>query len=204
MVSCWLSDNGGKQIAMATFHTIEVDLKSAEQIFNSLDPSPFHERDIDEKAERYIVGWAREARPFEPLQLLVTLPEAAHRSQAAQRIPDAIHNYFSYRALQSRQDLRELLRVGQISLVIGMVILVICFGAIRYLSLMPDQTGVIRLIEESLLILGWVANWRPLEIFLYDWWPIRRQIVLLNRLSEMKVELRTRQEGCEPDHAPVR
>jgi hypothetical protein len=25
-------------------------------------------------------------------------------------------------------------------------------------------------IEESLLIFGWVANWRPIEIFLSDWW----------------------------------
>ena len=25
------------------------------------------------------------------------------------------------------------------------------------------------------MIGGWVALWRPLEIFLYDWWPIRRK-----------------------------
>jgi hypothetical protein len=35
-----------------------------------------------------------------------------------------------------------------------------------------------RVIEESLLIFCWVANWRPIEIFLYEWWPIiRRQSV---------------------------
>jgi len=28
-------------------------------------------------------------------------------------------------------------------------------------------------VRESLLVGGAVAPWRPLEIFLYDWWPIR-------------------------------
>ena len=45
-----------------------------------------------------------------------------------------------------------------------------------------------RLVEESLLILGWVANWRPLEIFLYDWWPLVRRRDLYRRLSEAGVE----------------
>ena len=172
-------------------HVIEVHLKTAEQLYNSLDPSPFHERDLDEKAERYIVGWAREARGTQPVQLVVTLPDALHRGEAERRIPEAIHNHFGYRALQAQQDLHELLRIGRRSLAIGVIILMLCFGAIRYLSLVTDQTAIIRLIEESLLILGWVANWRPLEIFLYDWWPIRRQILLFRRLAEMPVNVRS-------------
>jgi len=36
---------------------------------------------------------------------------------------------------------------------------------------------------------GWVALWRPLEIFLYDWWPIRAEAKLHDRLSESDVRL---------------
>ena len=172
-------------------YVIEVDLRSLKQLYNSLDPSPFHERDLDEKAERFIVGWAREAGRKEPLHLTINLPEEVGRSADAQHIPDAIHNYFNYRALQARQDLHELLRVGRQSLLIGVVVLALCFGAIRYLSLWPDQSTFTRLVEESLLILGWVANWRPIEIFLYEWWPLRRNILLFKRLANMPVELRT-------------
>jgi hypothetical protein len=46
------------------------------------------------------------------------------------------------------------------------------------------------LVEESFLILGWVANWRPLEIFLYDWWPLARRRDLYRRLSAAPVELK--------------
>ena len=171
-------------------NVIEVHLRTAEQLFNSLDPSPFHERDLDDEAERYIVGWAREIKGTGPLQLIVTLPEVAHTTEVARRIPDAIHNYFSYRALQARQELHELLRIGWRSLAIGLVVLLLCFVAIQYMSIATSQTTIGRLMEQSLLILGWVANWRPLEIFLYDWWPIRRHLVLFKRLAEMPVDVR--------------
>ncbi len=39
------------------------------------------------------------------------------------------------------------------------------------------------------MIGGWVAMWRPLEIFLYDWWPIRAEARLFDRLSAMPVRL---------------
>jgi hypothetical protein len=55
-------------------------------------------------------------------------------------------------------------------------------------NLTPRPLG--RVIEESLTIFGWVANWRPIEIFLYDWWPIVRRRNLYQRLSAAQVELR--------------
>ena len=40
-----------------------------------------------------------------------------------------------------------------------------------------------RFDNEGLIILGWVANWRPVKIFLYDWWPIARRRRLYRRLA---------------------
>ena len=37
--------------------------------------------------------------------------------------------------------------------------------------------------RESLLIGGWVAMWRPLEVFLYDWWPIRAEAKSLRSIE---------------------
>lgn len=176
---------------MPQCHVIEIDLSSLEQLYNSLDPSPFHERDLDEKAERYIIGWARGTRSSEEIQLVISLPSDIQRSEAASQIPDAIHNHFRYRALQSRQDLQELFRIGRTALAVGLLVLMSCFAAINYLGLITDQSGIGGILRESLLILGWVANWRPLEIFLYDWWPVRRNTGLFERLAVMPVEVRS-------------
>ncbi len=46
-----------------------------------------------------------------------------------------------------------------------------------------------RVLEESLLIMGWVANWRPIEIFLYEWWPLVRTRRLYTRLAQAPVVL---------------
>jgi hypothetical protein len=51
--------------------------------------------------------------------------------------------------------------------------------------------GSLQQVDEGLIILGWVANWRPLEIFLYDWWPLARRRRLFQRLAEMPVEVLT-------------
>jgi len=50
------------------------------------------------------------------------------------------------------------------------------------------------LIEQSLPILGWVANWRPLEIFLYDWWPLARRRDLYRRLAAATLETKAYSE----------
>jgi hypothetical protein len=45
------------------------------------------------------------------------------------------------------------------------------------------------LTREGLVIGGWVAMWRPLEIFLYDWWPIHAEARLFDRLAAMPVRI---------------
>ena len=51
------------------------------------------------------------------------------------------------------------------------------------------DTHFAEIIREGLLIVGWVAMWRPLEVFLYDWWPIRAEAHLFDRLSTMPVRI---------------
>jgi hypothetical protein len=49
--------------------TIEIRLASLHQLFNSFDPSPFHERDLDQDAEDYLVESSDEfpaAEAFDP------------------------------------------------------------------------------------------------------------------------------------------
>lgn len=52
---------------------IEVKLVELNQLFNSMDPSPFHERDLDHDAEEFIVSWAQEHPKQHELKLVVHL-----------------------------------------------------------------------------------------------------------------------------------
>ena len=45
------------------------------------------------------------------------------------------------------------------------------------------------LMSEGLLIGGWVAMWRPLQIFLYEWWPIARKRRIYQALARSSVQV---------------
>jgi hypothetical protein len=169
---------------------IEIRIESIAQLFHSLDPSPFHEKDLDKDAEEFIVSWARELPSDVPLKIVVHLPEEQLAFPEAKDIGPAITRFFSYRAQIIGLELKELFRIGRRSLAIGATVLVMSIIASQSVAanLQPRPLG--KVIEESLLIFAWVANWRPIEIFLYEWWPIARRRDLYRRLAVAKVELR--------------
>jgi len=164
-------------------------VREVSQLFNSLDPSPFHERDLDDDAEDYIVGWAQELPANLPIRLLVHLPEAEHKRAQERGLATALENFFTYRADMISHQLNELLRQGSTALAIGMAVLAVCLSSSQFLRSIFGTGPLASLIEQSLIILGWVANWRPLEIYLYGWWPIVRRRNLYRRLARAEVRL---------------
>jgi hypothetical protein len=170
------------------YKIIEVRVAELRQLFNAIDPSPFRERDLDPRAEEFIVGWSRELPIDAPLALLVHLEREVGMPGKAAILRDAIHEFFGQRADASRRSLRELFRRGRTSLAIGLVFLASSL-AIGDALASTFRTHLAEILGESLLIGGWVAMWRPLEIFLYDWWPIRREARRFDRLSAMPVRI---------------
>lgn len=169
---------------------ISLRVHTLAQLFHSLDPSPFREKELDAQAEEFIVGWAQDAAKDAPFAIIVHLPAAEAERPDAADVPFAITSNFEYRAEQARRNLRELLREGQYALLVGVPLLGACLLASQLITRYAEPTTLARLMRESLLILGWVANWRPLEIFLYAWWPIRRRKRLYERLARARVEVR--------------
>jgi hypothetical protein len=166
---------------------LRLHLRALEQLFNSFDPAPFHERDLDADAEAFLVDWAAELHRRRPLHLVLELEAGAPTARGW--VGDAIRHYFDQRANAARQRLHHLLRKGRITLLIGVVFLLGCLLLSHTLSIggLPEPwRGVLR---ESLSIGGWVAMWQPLQIYLYDWWPIRDQVLLYRRMAGMTVEV---------------
>lgn len=168
---------------------IEVRVTELRQLFNAIDPSPFRERDLDPRAEEFIVDWGRDLPGDAPLALVVHLERAAGRADEAVILREAIHEFFAQRAAGSRRSLRQLFRRGRISLAIGLAFLALSIAIGDALSSYFQQARWADILRESLLIGGWVAMWRPLEVFLYEWWPIREESRLFDRLSAMPVEI---------------
>ncbi len=169
---------------------IAIRVRSIGQLFNSFDPSPFNEKDLDNDAEEHIVGWARELPRDARFAIVVHLPPEEAAAPEAAAIPAAFAHYFTERAQVFERDQRELFRIGRYSLAIGIVVLALCLAASQFLAPLIPNPALSRIGEESLILLGWVANWRPIEIYLYDWWPIRRRRRLYQRIAAAEVIVR--------------
>ncbi len=165
---------------------IELSLNRVAQLFNSLDPAPFHERDLDADAEDYIISSAEETPRQRPLKLVIHLPADQAPQAGSHDLGEAIHNYFAYRAAHEQRRLRVLFRDGRIALAIGLAFLLCCM-LLRELVRSLGHATVSDIIGEGMLIIGWVAMWRPLEIFLYEWVPIRRRCHTLAKLAKIPV-----------------
>jgi hypothetical protein len=169
---------------------IEVHVGELKQLFDAIDPSPFRDRDLDPKAEAFIVGWAKDLPRDVSLALVVDLDREAGLPDEAAVLRDAIHEFFRHRAETERQRLRELFRVGRTSLVIGLFALAAAIGLADFLATLLKGSSIGEIVRESLTIGGWVSMWRPLEVFLYDWWPIRNEALLSDRLAAMPIRIR--------------
>jgi len=178
-------------------YLIEIKLNQLQQVFNSLDPSPFLDRDLDDNAENYIINSVDEFPLNTPLKLVFYLP-STEQNTARHLLPSALHNYFDYRQQVEQRKLRMIWRQGRISLLIGLSFLFVCLSLSELISRFGSDT-FIHFLEEGLLISGWVALWRPLEIFLYEWWPVSHQQKIFAKLAYIPMEIRLLEEPSTPD-----
>jgi hypothetical protein len=167
---------------------IAVRLREMSQLFDALDPSPFHEKDLDRRAEEYVVESAKELPRKAVCSLRVIFDEPTGIADERD-VEEAIRAHFARRSRVLRRELRQLLRRGWISLGIGVAFLAIVFVIAQVTGRLLGESSLATLFREGLVIVGWVAMWRPLEIFLYDWWPIVGQRRLFDRLSAIPVRI---------------
>jgi len=169
--------------------TIEIRLSRPQQLFNSLDPSPFHDRDLDQDAEDYIVDSADEYPLKTPLIVIIHVPADQLQDGSIPDLAQAIHNYFAYRMNEMRRRLKFFFRDGRIALVVALAFLLGCI-LLRQFALAVGQGVWAQIVDEGLYIVGWVAMWRPLEIFLYDWRPIWHRVRLFAKLAKVPIVVR--------------
>jgi hypothetical protein len=167
---------------------IEIKLTSVVQLFNSFDPAPFYEKEIDTEAEHYIVDTVRDFPTKTKFKIHIYLPPALVASDEAKKIIPAIHTHFHYRMLVADRKFRSKFRFGRISLVIGLSFLAVALVARQLIATM-DNHFLAQLLSDSLLIVGWVAMWEPITVLLYELWPIIRSRKIYEKISMMEIEI---------------
>ena len=170
-------------------HIVEVRVKNLQDLFDSLDPSPFIALDLDDDAHQYILTSARELHTRLPLALAVHVSEPPASPEEVRDAGEAIREHFIRQSGYADVHLRLLVRTGLITLAIGLAFLSFALVVSAALAPWAATHRTVSIFSEGLHICGWVAMWRPIQTFLYDWWPVLGERRLFDRLSRMPVQI---------------
>jgi len=132
---------------------IEITLSSVLQLFNSFDPAPFHEKELDSAAEHYIVETVKDFPRKTPFKIIIYLPPDIASTERAQKIPSAIHNHFQYKMLVSDRKFRARFRHGRGSLIIGLFFLTLALIGRQLVSTLENHL-LAQLFADALLLLA--------------------------------------------------
>lgn len=166
---------------------LDIRLRTGGQLFDSRDPAPFKERDLDEHAVDYIVSSAQEHRPSKPMKIVIHLSDEDPNPLDSEVIRESIQRYFQYENELTRSKLRHTLRQGSLALIVGLLFLLASVSFGQFIGQYDFIWASV--LREGFIIMGWVAMWRPIDVFLYSWWPQIEYRRLMEKLSRTEVEV---------------
>ena len=168
---------------------IEIKLSSIMQLFNSFDPAPFHEKELDSAAEHYIVDTVKDFPVKTQFRIAIYLPADIADTERAKKIPPAIQNHFRYKMMVQDRKFRLRFRHGRTTLLIGLTFLTIALLARQMISATLGNHLLGQLLADALLVVGWAAMWEPITVILYELWPIIQQKRIYERISRMDIDI---------------
>jgi hypothetical protein len=161
---------------------VELALRSARQLFDVRDPAPFRARDLDDDAERWLLDAAEELPRKTPMAFQLHLAEPLPDGLTERTVVDAIRAHLRYLLGRNRRDLRALMRQGLVSGAMAVALLALCMAIELSLQPLAAREHWAAAVREGVVIFGWVALWRPMETFLFSWWPHAARARLLRRV----------------------
>ena len=165
---------------------LELHVGEMRQIFDSMDPAPFRERDLDPDLADYLLVGGEDLSSHDRLSVVFWLPDAT----VDHEVEHAFRAHFEDTIARLGRQRRRSRRTGAVMLVLGSVLVILLLAAARLVgSVVPGALGTA--LSEGLVISSWVVLWRPVEILLYGGIPVRQERRVVERLLRATVTVRS-------------
>jgi hypothetical protein len=172
---------------------VDVAASRVEDLYNDFDKSaPYIKRDLDEDLADYLIGCARELGRA-PFTIRFTLENPPDEPRSS-RVRRSLNTYFLYLAEAEIQKILQMFRRSAMLFAIGLAILFASLSLNRLLG--PDRSVTANVFAEGLTIAAWVSLWEALAIFLVEWFPHRKNVVLFRRMAQTRLVFRSKAEAA--------
>lgn len=169
-------------------HDLRIELGSLEELFDAPDFDPLAGR-VEELSGLERLANRLRPLPPAPVSVCIVLPASERAPDLEQRCRVALREVLERRIERNRNAVSSLREEGRATLWRGLLFLALCLLG----SSLLGTTGVLpryleHYIDEGLIIAGWVALWYPLDVLLYQRWPLGRERRLYENLRDMRLE----------------
>jgi len=169
---------------------IEISLEEPYNLYDDKDPSPLKVRDLKPIIEQYITNCIREIPDKQNVRVDFYFYEISDSVEEKLLLKKSVIDFFIYRTKVRFLDFRYKIKYGLKSTAIGLCFLFFCiYISSSYLN---DENGIVeQFFLEGLSVLGWVSLWNPVQVFLYEIWPILTSAKILKRCGEIDYEFKS-------------
>ena len=145
------------------------------------------QRYLQPEWEEWLVQEAAMLPKNSGLYLRVELP--ASEIIAADKLQEIIHLHFISLEQKAEREKKAALLQGYKYLAIAIFFLLLMTMGYNLIDYYAPDNNYSNTMQDALIILGWVAFWRPAELLLYDWHPFKTSAALMKRLSALSVSV---------------
>ena len=172
-------------MSAAKTHEVRVELASLRELFQAPEPDPWSGRPHANAGIDRILNKVRPG-PRGPVHATIVLPASERAADLEARTCTALQRYCDVRIARGLNDKASLRHEGFATLWRGLVFMALCMLASRIVGEPRYLPGIIaRFLDEGFIIAGWVALWYPLDVLLYQHWPLTREQRLYEQLRGM-------------------
>jgi hypothetical protein len=172
---------------MKNSYYIDIHVVSINELLLAHGSPSFSKNKLNSEAEKYIIEAATGLPRKKNIQIRIYVSNP--QQEPNKDVSGAIHSHFAYCEERTRKKVSTILQRSWKILLVAIVFLVILIILSHLFIPINSTSGLFVTLREILIILGWVALWRPADILLYEWIPYRREIAVCRKLKQAEVEI---------------
>lgn len=157
-------------------------------IFHPFDPAPLETRTVSDIADSYILNAFKDLDNPSRVTMRVQLPTGD--STCCREVQEAFRKHFRESAAECRSELRDHFRDAIRSLAVSLVFALFVVLLAQWLADLAESR-LLDKVASGLSLAAWVSLWKPTEMLIHDWRPLRRTVRMREQLAAMNVV-------CEP------
>jgi len=143
-----------------------IRLSSIAELFGEFDARPVADRTLSGDARGHLLDEWERVRKSDPSYLVVYAPEADRAGTDEDAVRSAIRTSL-LRASGPLRRIDPLSRQEKVAAAIGIVFLLVCVTGSAAMTRASDNV-LVEGLAQGILLVGWVALWRPAERFVVE------------------------------------